>query len=247
VIPWNPNVLEQRNGRIDRHGQKAKEVAIWHPVGAGYRLEQLGADVAAGSLEGDLEFLMVAARKVEAIRTDLGKVGPVIASQVEQAMLGKRKQLDTTRAERDAQFIARELPIERKLRERIARLHDQLVDPRGLPSHPANVEPLFSGTDHARLPALEPIDHPARRRASCSGCRLSRYVGTMPEGLAHPHQLRRPTRSIRRSARARRHRARAPRTRWCKCASACFALRSGRRTTSSVCIASPRAWRRTPL
>ena len=29
-IPYNPNVMEQRNGRIDRHGQKAKEILIWH-------------------------------------------------------------------------------------------------------------------------------------------------------------------------------------------------------------------------
>jgi SNF2 family DNA or RNA helicase len=35
-IPWNPNVLEQRIGRIDRHGQKAGDVSIWHPVGAGH-------------------------------------------------------------------------------------------------------------------------------------------------------------------------------------------------------------------
>ena len=33
-IPYNPNVMEQRNGRIDRHGQKASEVVIWHPVDA---------------------------------------------------------------------------------------------------------------------------------------------------------------------------------------------------------------------
>ncbi|MDH8286953.1 helicase-related protein, partial [Klebsiella pneumoniae] len=31
-IPYNPNVMEQRNGRIDRHGQRQKEVVIWHPV-----------------------------------------------------------------------------------------------------------------------------------------------------------------------------------------------------------------------
>ena len=48
------------------------------------------ADTAVGDLEADLEFLMRAVRKVEAIREDLGKVGPVIAEQVEEAMLGRR-------------------------------------------------------------------------------------------------------------------------------------------------------------
>ena len=48
------------------------------------------ADTAVGDLEADLEFLMRAARKVETIREDLGKVGPVIAEQVEEAMLGRR-------------------------------------------------------------------------------------------------------------------------------------------------------------
>jgi hypothetical protein len=32
------------------------------------------------------------------VREDLGKVGPVIAEQVEEAMLGHRRTLDTTRA-----------------------------------------------------------------------------------------------------------------------------------------------------
>ena len=43
-----------------------------------------------GDLEADLEFLMRVARKIETIREDLGKVGPVIAEQVEEAMLGRR-------------------------------------------------------------------------------------------------------------------------------------------------------------
>jgi hypothetical protein len=31
-IPWNPNVMEQRNGRIDRYGQRADVVEIFHFV-----------------------------------------------------------------------------------------------------------------------------------------------------------------------------------------------------------------------
>ena len=41
-IPYNPNVMEQRNGRIDRHGQKASEVLIWHPISAD---GQIGEDI----------------------------------------------------------------------------------------------------------------------------------------------------------------------------------------------------------
>src|SRR5204862_5005801 len=50
-IPWNPNRLEQRNGRIDRHGQPAAEVLVHHCVSAGWERAQ------RGSLEGDLDFL----------------------------------------------------------------------------------------------------------------------------------------------------------------------------------------------
>ena len=35
-IPWNPNRLEQRNGRVDRHGQQHKP-QIFHFVAAGLR------------------------------------------------------------------------------------------------------------------------------------------------------------------------------------------------------------------
>lgn len=126
-IPWNPNRLEQRNGRIDRHGQ-SKQPLVYHFVGSGWS-EAAGAD-RPGDLEGDLEFLMRAAIKVESIRDDLRKVGPVIAGQVEDAMLGRRRQLDTTQAERDAEPVRRMLRFERDLRERIGQLHDRLLESR---------------------------------------------------------------------------------------------------------------------
>lgn len=58
-IPWNPNRLEQRNGRIDRHGQPSPEVLIHHFVSAGFE------DAEPGSLDGDLEFLYAAVKKIE--------------------------------------------------------------------------------------------------------------------------------------------------------------------------------------
>ena len=50
-IPWNPNRLEQRNGRIDRFGQHASEVLIHHFVGAGYEERDFDAEH-PGGIEG---------------------------------------------------------------------------------------------------------------------------------------------------------------------------------------------------
>ncbi|WP_345861107.1 DISARM system SNF2-like helicase DrmD [Shewanella algae] len=110
-IPWNPNVMEQRNGRVDRHGQKESKVLIWHPVG-----------VENDYNNGDHEYLLKAAQKVEAIREDLGSVGPVIAQQIEEAMLGKRTVLDTAHVEVIAKKTSRALVAERNIAEKTRRL-----------------------------------------------------------------------------------------------------------------------------
>jgi SNF2 family DNA or RNA helicase len=44
-IPWNPNRMEQRNGRVDRHGQKADEVHIYHFVGRGFNAASMSGKV----------------------------------------------------------------------------------------------------------------------------------------------------------------------------------------------------------
>jgi superfamily II DNA or RNA helicase len=157
-IPWNPNRLEQRNGRIDRHGQPAREVRVFHFVGSGYEAAE------PGSLEGDLQFLWTAVQKVEAIRDDLGSVGPVIAEQVEAAMLGRRRRLDTAAAEQ-ASPARRILRAEREVRERIDRLHQRLRESRAeLHLEPATVQRVVSvGLELAHQPGLvtASLDRPA--------------------------------------------------------------------------------------
>lgn len=150
-IPWNPNRLEQCNGRIDRHGQPSPVVTVHHFVGAGWERAE------PGSLEGDLQFLFAAARKVEAIRDDLGNVGPVIAERVERAMLGGVATLDTTTAEA-ASPSRRVLKLERKLGEEIHRLRQQLdASIHELDITPATVERVVRvGLELARQPGLRP-------------------------------------------------------------------------------------------
>ena len=83
---------------------------------------------------------MRAAIKVETIREDLGKVGPVIAQQVEEAMLGRRTTLHTEDAERDAQPIRKMLRFERDLHKQVQALMEQYRETRReLRLSPANI------------------------------------------------------------------------------------------------------------
>jgi superfamily II DNA or RNA helicase len=76
-IPWNPNRLEQRNGRIDRHGQRADQVNVYHFVGSGFsRSASPDALSDPGSLEADHEFLMRAVLKVRPPDLRPGSVPP---------------------------------------------------------------------------------------------------------------------------------------------------------------------------
>lgn len=150
-IPWNPNRLEQRNGRVDRHGQTAPEVLVHHLVSAGWRTER------RGSLEGDLDFLARVVDKVEQIRLDLGSAGPVIARQIEEAMLGRRALLDDSRLRSGSPGGAL-LASERRMRERLAALRDELSASREtLHLSPKRVERVVqTALALAGQPALRP-------------------------------------------------------------------------------------------
>jgi superfamily II DNA or RNA helicase len=70
-IPWNPSRLEQRNGRLDRHGQ-ARDVTVFH---------------FATDDDADLNFLAYVVGKVDKVREDLGSTGDVFDAALERRLL----------------------------------------------------------------------------------------------------------------------------------------------------------------
>ncbi|HEY3261133.1 MAG TPA: DISARM system SNF2-like helicase DrmD, partial [Pseudonocardiaceae bacterium] len=140
-IPWNPNRLEQRNGRVDRHGQPAPVVLVHHFVPAGWQ----DADFAEGSLEDELAFLEVAVRKVHTIREDLGSAGEVIAAQIEQKMVGGRADWQTADAEIVTRTARARLKVDRDLARDLQKLTDELKGSRTrLNLHPETVRRMVS-------------------------------------------------------------------------------------------------------
>jgi len=67
-VPWNPMRLDQRNGRVDRHGQ-ARDVTAFH---------------LASDSDEDVAFLDYVVRKVDQVLDDLGSVGEVIDRALEE-------------------------------------------------------------------------------------------------------------------------------------------------------------------
>jgi superfamily II DNA or RNA helicase len=84
-IPWNPARLEQRNGRLDRHGQ-ARDVTVHHFT---------------SNEDADLRFLARVAQKVNTIREDLGSTGDVFDRAVERRLIEGA----------DAEQVERELDV----------------------------------------------------------------------------------------------------------------------------------------
>jgi superfamily II DNA or RNA helicase len=70
-IPWNPSRLEQRNGRIDRHGQ-SRDVTIYH---------------FASDDDADLAFVARVLEKVNDIRDDLGSVSELFDAAFQRRMM----------------------------------------------------------------------------------------------------------------------------------------------------------------
>ena len=119
-VPFNPNRMEQRNGRVDRHGQKSDTVDIFHFASA--------SDDEDDALGYDHSFLLRVAEKVDDIRDDLGSVSSVLAEQIEARMLREADQgLDidaVIEARRDQARVDLER-LKQRFAADIARVRDQ--------------------------------------------------------------------------------------------------------------------------
>ncbi|MDF5755555.1 DISARM system SNF2-like helicase DrmD [Spongiactinospora sp. TRM90649] len=184
-IPWNPNRLEQRNGRIDRHGQPAPQVDVFHFVPDGWQETPEG-----NSLEDELHFLAVAARKVDQIREDLGSAGDVIAANVENKMLGRPADWKAAETEIAKRRRTADIRIRRELAAELEKLSETLRGSRTkLNLSPATVErvvrtALRLAHDKDLIDAQPPKGVSARcfRLPPMSGA----WADARNDGLLHP-------------------------------------------------------------
>jgi superfamily II DNA or RNA helicase len=176
-IPFNPNRLEQRIGRVDRHGQ-THAVEVVHFVGAQWHKAE------PGSYSGDLEYLSRVAEKVAIERRDLGSVNPVLAQAVEARMLGRPVLVDPLAvAPKPSTSLLR---AERDLRAQVRRLRQQLDESvRQLHVAPANVRRVV---DTALAMAGQPplANLPAPRQALIAPPSLRAGWERTVTGLADP-------------------------------------------------------------
>ncbi|MDP4537871.1 DISARM system SNF2-like helicase DrmD [Alkalimonas collagenimarina] len=181
-IPYNPNVMEQRNGRIDRHGQRQKEVLIWHPVDGGAHGKK--------SVGGHGEDIIRALSKLETMRADMGSVNPIIAPQLAGLIDGSRRELDIRLAESRMAKARRFVRAERDLKERITKLHERLINTQQ-DFHLAPeyiLQAVKVGLSLADRPQLEAIEWPDTPKGTVFKMpALSGSWARCLEGVRHPH------------------------------------------------------------
>lgn len=121
-IPFNPNKLEQRIGRIDRYGQRHNPL-IHHFVPEGW--QDKGDPTFA-----ELEFLARVARKVVKMEADLGAVNAVLAKGIQEQLTGSPSHFDFTDLDRRSGRRSTVLSSNRSIADQVRSSAETLAETR---------------------------------------------------------------------------------------------------------------------
>ncbi|MCF8604009.1 DISARM system SNF2-like helicase DrmD [Gordonia sp. HY442] len=144
-IPFNPNRLEQRIGRVDRYGQtKAPDIRHFAPVAGG-----------ESALSKDVDLLSRVAVKIDQIMRDLGSANEIIAPDLQRQFGGEVIKSRRAQAEKDP--IAGMMGGEKVLNAELARLEQNLAESRErLHLRPENLQRVVeTAFELNHLPPLE--------------------------------------------------------------------------------------------
>ncbi|UYM05487.1 DISARM system SNF2-like helicase DrmD [Solicola gregarius] len=146
-IPFNPNRLEQRIGRVDRYGQQIPP-EIRHFTASTDATDELAADV---------EMLARVARRVSQIMRDLGSANEIIAPDIQRQLGGVDVAAPSVRAEKDP--MGKMLSGGRGLGTELTKLADELTSSRKtLHLRPANLQRVVeTAFELDRIPELEEV------------------------------------------------------------------------------------------
>lgn len=153
--PWNPSRLEQRNGRLDRHGQ-ARDVLIHH---------------FASEEDADIRFISYLIEKVDKIREDLGATGELFDEATHRCLI-EGEDVEAVRKQLDKQIASVQGASSMTADDRIVPSQDQdaataleaLAKELDL-DHNATHDTLDAAMSiHAGRPQLTPLDDSLRCR-----------------------------------------------------------------------------------
>lgn len=119
-IPFNPNRLEQRIGRVDRYGQDHQpDIRHFQPVGG------------RSGLASDVHFLALVATKIARVELDLGTANEIIAPDIQRKLAGSvlasRSEKDVPKGDR---AINEMLLGQRQVNAELTTLETQLHEDR---------------------------------------------------------------------------------------------------------------------
>lgn len=146
-VPFNPNRLEQRIGRIDRYGQTQSPI-VWHPAA-----DRLAVST---SYAKDTELLARLAKKVAQVRHDLGSAGEILPPDLQRefgfGMSASRK----VKVDAGAEVLNKVLQDEHRVSRELTRLAERLEGTRDrLHLHERNLRRVLS--EGLRVTGQQPL------------------------------------------------------------------------------------------